>query len=171
MLYAKAGETLAAARYNLEGAFLTTAVNRAYYAAYYAARAALLTIGEAPRTHHGLILRFSLPLVKTGRIGEHAAQTLAYAEELREGADCETAISFDPNAVADLIRDVEAFFEAVDPLLSRAEATPAFFVTAETPSMWPDSPYPGLHRTGSRGDPGPCEGSAARAAVAKHGGE
>lgn len=37
MLYVKAGEALAAARYNLEGGFLTTAVNRAYYAAYYAA--------------------------------------------------------------------------------------------------------------------------------------
>ncbi|WP_457653425.1 HEPN domain-containing protein [Rhodocaloribacter sp.] len=119
MRYVKAGETLAAARYNLEGGFLTTAVNRAYYAAYYAARAALLTIGEAPRTHHGLLLRFNLQFVKTGRIGGHVAQTLAYAEELREGADYETAISFDPNAVADLIRDVEAFVEAVEPLLIR----------------------------------------------------
>ena len=119
MLYVKAGEALAAARYNLEGGFLTTAVNRAYYAAYYAARAALLAVGEAPKTHHGLILRFNLQFVKTGRIGKHVAQTLAYAEELREGADYETAISFDPKAVTDLIHDVKAFVEAVEPLLRR----------------------------------------------------
>ncbi len=50
-LFKKAAEALAAARYTLDGGFLTTAINRAYYAAFYATRAALLTLGEAPKTH------------------------------------------------------------------------------------------------------------------------
>jgi len=50
-LFKKAAEALAAACYTLDGGFLTTAINRAYYASFYATRAALLTLGEAPKTH------------------------------------------------------------------------------------------------------------------------
>jgi len=85
---------------------------------HFAARAALLTVGESPSTHHGLILRFSLQFVRTGPIAVDIAKTLAYAEELREGADYETALSFDPNAVLDLIHDVESFIEAIELLLN-----------------------------------------------------
>ena len=114
----KAGEALAAARYTFDGGFLSTAINRSYYAAFYAARAALLTRGEAPKTHQGVILRFHFHYVKTGQFDKHIAAILSFAEELREGADYDLALNIDPHAVTDLIADVERFVLAVDTLLT-----------------------------------------------------
>ena len=102
-LFEKAREALAAARYTLDGAFLTTSINRAYYAAFYAARAALLSLGEAPKTHQGIILRFHFHFVKSGRIDAGLAAILSLAEELREGADYDVALNVEPQAVSDLI--------------------------------------------------------------------
>ena len=115
-LFHKAAEALAAAHYTLNGGFLTTAINRAYYAAFYAARAALLTLGEVPKTHQGVILRFNLHFVKTGRLDAHVASILSFAEDLREGADYDVALNIEPDAVTDLIADVERFVEAVERL-------------------------------------------------------
>ena len=68
------------------------ACNRAYYAMYDAARAALLASGspvepEIAKTHSGLISAFSLHLVKTGRVPVALGKTLNKAEELRLVAD------------------------------------------------------------------------------------
>ena len=95
-LFEKAGEALAAARYTLDGGFLTTSINRVYYAAFYAARAALLSLGEAPKTHQGIILRFHFHFVKTGQIDARVAAILSLAEELREGADYDVALNVEP---------------------------------------------------------------------------
>lgn len=65
------------------------ACNRAYYAMFDAARAALLISGvmESTRTHSGLISVFSLHLVKTGRVPVELGKSLNKAEELRLMAD------------------------------------------------------------------------------------
>lgn len=68
------------------------ACNRAYYAMFDAARAALLASGapvapEIARTHGGLISAFSLHLVKTGRVAVELGKALNKAEELRLVAD------------------------------------------------------------------------------------
>ena len=65
------------------------ACNRAYYAMFDAARAALLVSGvmESARTHSGLISVFSLHLVKTGRVPVELGKSLNKAEELRLMAD------------------------------------------------------------------------------------
>ena len=44
----RAWEDLRTARHDLEGGFVRAAISRAYYAAFHAARAALLTEGECP---------------------------------------------------------------------------------------------------------------------------
>jgi uncharacterized protein (UPF0332 family) len=68
------------------------ACNRAYYAMFDAARAALLA-SDAPvepeigRTHGGLVSAFSLHLVKTGRVSVEFGKALNKAEELRLVAD------------------------------------------------------------------------------------
>lgn len=121
--YRQAYEALAAARFNLDGDFLKTAVNRAYYAAFYAARAALLSVGESPKTHAGAIQRFNLHFVKTGRVQPDVAHVFPYAEEARKGADYDALTVFDFRAVADLLADVERFVAAVEPLLSDPPAT------------------------------------------------
>lgn len=68
------------------------ACNRAYYAMFDAARAALLSIdttipAEAARSHSGLISVFSLRLVKTGIVPVELGKSLNKAEDLRLIAD------------------------------------------------------------------------------------
>jgi uncharacterized protein (UPF0332 family) len=72
-LLAKANRAAASAKILLEIGDAEGACNRAYYAMYDAARAALLVSGspvgpEIARTHNGLISAFSSHLVKTGRV-------------------------------------------------------------------------------------------------------
>lgn len=68
------------------------ACNRAYYAMFDAARAALLASGapvepDVARTHSGLITAFSLHLVKTGRVPVELGKSLNKVEDLRLIAD------------------------------------------------------------------------------------
>jgi uncharacterized protein (UPF0332 family) len=84
---------------------LNGACNRAYYAMFDAARAALLASTEPIKpelikTHSGLITAFSLHLIKSGRIPLQYGKSLRKADQIRliadyadEEVDTETAVS------------------------------------------------------------------------------
>lgn len=91
-LMVKAMRAVESARLLLDAGDLDGACNRAYYAMFDAARAALLAAGvqagaEVPRTHSGLISAFSLHLVKPGRVSLELGRALNRAEEIRLVAD------------------------------------------------------------------------------------
>ena len=91
-LLAKAIQAAASAKVLLGTGDSDGACNRAYYAMFDAARAALLASGapvepEIAKTHNGLITAFSLHLVKTGRVPVELGKALNRAEELRLVAD------------------------------------------------------------------------------------
>jgi uncharacterized protein (UPF0332 family) len=88
----KALQAAASAKLLLDAGDADGACNRAYYAMFDAARAALIASGasadtEIGRTHGGLISAFSLRLVKTGRVAMELGKALNKAEELRLVAD------------------------------------------------------------------------------------
>lgn len=117
---AKAHEALDTARLNSDNDHQTAAINRAYYAAFYAACAALYGSGEAPRSHKGVRTRFYERYVRSGRLDPATASILSVAEEARRNADYDAFSVFDRNAALDLITDVERFVEAVETLLRRS---------------------------------------------------
>lgn len=91
-LLAKAVQAAKSAKLLLDAGDADGACNRAYYAMFDAARAALLASGasvpaEMAKTHSGLISAFSLHLVKTGRVPIEHGKALNKAEELRLIAD------------------------------------------------------------------------------------
>ena len=91
-LLAKAIQAAASAKVLLDTGDADGACNRAYYAMFDAARAALLASGapvepEIAKTHNGLISAFSLHLVKTGRVPVELGKALNKVEELRLVAD------------------------------------------------------------------------------------
>lgn len=91
-LMAKAVQAAASARILLDIGDADGACNRAYYAMFDAARAALIASGapvapEVARTHNGLITAFSLHLVKAGRVPIELGKALNKVEELRLIAD------------------------------------------------------------------------------------
>lgn len=91
-LMIKADRALASARLLLESGDVEGACNRAYYAMFDAARAALIASSapvepEIARTHSGLITAFSLHLVKPGRVAVEHGRALNKVEDLRLIAD------------------------------------------------------------------------------------
>jgi uncharacterized protein (UPF0332 family) len=91
-LFAKADIALASAKLLLAAQDTGGACNRAYYAMFDAARAALLAAAapaqsESVRTHSGLITAFSLHLVKTGMVHTDLGRLLNRVQELRLVAD------------------------------------------------------------------------------------
>ena len=119
--FLKARRTLQTAVINLDDDDPEAVTNRAYYAAFYAATAALLEVGETPRTHGGTLNRFYFHYVTTERIPKHIGITLGYAFKARQRADYEAFAIFDGMATADLIKDVTTFVDVVESLLIEAD--------------------------------------------------
>jgi len=101
----------------LDAGDLDGACNRAYYAMFDAARAALIASGapilpEAIRTHGGLISAFSLHLVKIGRVAVDLGRTINKAEDLRHLADY-TGKSVDHEQAAWVVRQARVFVQVM----------------------------------------------------------
>lgn len=118
-LMAKAVQALESAKLLLNAGDADGASNRAYYAMFDAARAALLTSGlDVGKTHKGVLSAFSDRLVKNGPIPKEVGRLLKHAETFRYVADYEG----DPVELGDarqLVQQAETFVAAV-----RAEFMP-----------------------------------------------
>lgn len=118
-LMAKAVQALESAKLLLDAGDADGASNRAYYAMFDAARAALLTLGlDVGKTHKGVLSAFSDRLVKNGPIPKEVGRLLKHAETFRYVADYEG----DPVELGDarqLVQQAETFVAAV-----RAEFMP-----------------------------------------------
>ncbi len=91
-LLRKAAIAVQSSKLLLDAGDLDGACNRAYYAMFDAARAALLFEGSTSslasiRTHSGLISAFSLQLVKTGKVSVDLGKAINKVEDLRMVAD------------------------------------------------------------------------------------
>ncbi len=88
----KAIRAVTSAKLLLDAGDVDGACNRAYYAMFDAARAALLWSGASAdsattKTHSGLISTFSLHIIKTGRLPVSLGKALNRAAEIRLIAD------------------------------------------------------------------------------------
>lgn len=113
----KANTALSSARLLLQSGDADGACNRAYYAMFDAARAALMAYQDSDevlslKTHSGLISSFSLQLVKPGLIDMEMGKALNKVEDLRLIADYKgDAITLDAAGWA--VEQAEMFFAAV----------------------------------------------------------
>jgi uncharacterized protein (UPF0332 family) len=116
-LIARARRSAASAKLLFDADDLNGACNRAYYAMFDAARAALLAgdwpvDSEAIKTHSGLIAAFSLHVIKAGLIPAQYGRSLRQVDQIRliadysdEGVDRERGLS--------AIEQANQFIEAV----------------------------------------------------------
>jgi uncharacterized protein (UPF0332 family) len=116
---AQAYETLAEAEQLLGSQALRGAVNRLYYAAFYAARALLATRDVDAARHSGLITLFQQHFVKTGLMPAETGKILARAFEKRQNSDYGDFATIDPADAHDLAKAVRAFVHACDDLLQQ----------------------------------------------------
>ena len=117
LIFAKSVQALASAKILLDSGDADGACNRAYYAMFDAARAALLSCGhEVGKTHKGILNIFSEHLVKSGCLPKEMGRTLKQAETRRYIAD------YDGNPVQigdakQMVEQAETFISAIQPII------------------------------------------------------
>ncbi len=119
-LMAKAVQAATSAKVLLDTGDADGACNRAYYAMFDAARAALLASSvpvepEIAKTHNGLISAFSLHLVKPGRVPVELGKALNKTGELRLIADYK-GDPIDMENAAWAVRQAQTFVQAMQRL-------------------------------------------------------
>ncbi|MHB8454010.1 MAG: HEPN domain-containing protein [Acidiferrobacterales bacterium] len=125
-LMAKSRQAVASAKILLNTGDVDGACNRAYYAMFDSARAALLfscapVESEITRTHSGLISAFSMHLVKTGRVPVELGKALNKVEDLRLVADYK-GDPVEPEKAAWAVQQAEIFVHAMQSTFSPESA-------------------------------------------------
>jgi uncharacterized protein (UPF0332 family) len=112
-LQEKSEQALSDAELLLENDSVEATVNRGYYAVFQIARAALLTKGESPNTHSGVIRRFGYHFVRTGQVPDEVGDTLTTAQSMRGRADYDAPADLDQEDAANLVKDARRFLEVI----------------------------------------------------------
>jgi uncharacterized protein (UPF0332 family) len=89
------------------------AVNRAYYAMFYAVLAVLATKGLGSSKHSGTISLFDREFVKPGDLPKELSRALHMAFEHRQQADYGELIPLDEPAATRVIEEAETFIRKV----------------------------------------------------------
>ena len=89
------------------------AVNRAYYAMFYAVLAVLATKGLGSSKHSGTISLFDREFVKPGELARELSRSLHKAFEHRQRADYGELIQLDEQVVTRVIEEAGAFIQNV----------------------------------------------------------
>jgi len=113
----KAGESLASARREFEAGSYGFAVNRLYYASFYAACAALLDRGHSFSKHSGVRGAFHRELVKTGLIPPEWGKYYDQLFEDRQEGDYIVFVTFEREYVELQLGRCSGFLEAVRPVV------------------------------------------------------
>lgn len=113
-------ESLQAAELTLKQGFYAEAISSAYYAAFHYARAALLTVGQDPSTHQGVMAMFGLHLIKTGKIEGEFHKLLMDAKEAREDSDYDVSVRFPRDEAEQRVDNARRFVERIKVYLSKA---------------------------------------------------
>jgi len=115
----KAAEKLRVAEILLRDGAYDDAVSRAYYAAFHAAQAVLLTEGLTATTHQGLVNLFGLHLVKTGKVEKKFGKILANLKDDREHSDYEVYSTIDQATAEQAVSEAKEFLAAAQQYVQR----------------------------------------------------
>ena len=110
----QATEALEDGRYLLAaGRGARTAVNRAYYAAFYAVLALLQALGKTPRKHRRVLALFDTECVRTGRLPKELSAALHQLFDARQEDDYRRLDPVLPEEATEFIAVAEQFVQAI----------------------------------------------------------
>lgn len=115
----RAIETLEEAQYTANGGYFNTAVNRLYYAAYYAASALMLANGISATSHAGIKTMLSLHFVRTGQLDVEHGRTFLTLFENRQSGDYEDFVYCDLKLFNNLYPKTADFIDAVKVIIPK----------------------------------------------------
>ena len=119
--WTRAQTVLKEAKVLIDQGLLEGATSRAYYAAFHATQAVLLTKELQPKTHQGTLYLFNHHFVKTGLIEPEYSQVLARAAKYREEADYKHNMVFTRKQTEQTIEEIEHFLKRVDSFLNESK--------------------------------------------------
>lgn len=124
----QADESLESAQLLLDHDKFRPAVNRIYYAMFYAILAMLAPTKQQTSRHSWVITLFDRDFVRTGEFEKEFSRWLHEAFDLRQQADYQEMVTVLPEQAKELLEHARLFVAGVktrlNPQLSAAEATP-----------------------------------------------
>jgi uncharacterized protein (UPF0332 family) len=110
----------------LESESYRSAVDRAYYAMFHAARAALHSESvDLPKTHAGVRNLFGQHFLVSGKLSKDLGQWLSQAFRLRQQGDYEVHADVGEGAARDAVVNAEQFLKAVTDYIEKNKAGPS----------------------------------------------
>ncbi len=106
---AKAEQKLRVAEKLFKGGDWEDAVSRAYYAAFHAAQALLLSEDLRADTHKGVVMLFGLHFVKTGKFNRKFAEHLTNLKDDREAGDYDAFTLINEQTAANALHEAQEF--------------------------------------------------------------
>jgi uncharacterized protein (UPF0332 family) len=114
---ARASEVLAEVHVHVEHRFWNTAVNRLYYACYYAVSALLVSKGISATTHSGVRQMFGLHFIKEELIPKDLGKFYSDIFDMRQTGDYEDYLDFTEEDVLDLQEPAQRLIETISVIL------------------------------------------------------
>lgn len=102
---------------HIEHSLWNTAMNRLYYACFYAVTALLISRGIEAQTHAGVRQMLGLHFVRTGKLPIKMSKFYTDLFENRQTGDYEDFIYIDQDIIEELYPDAIAFVEAIEILI------------------------------------------------------
>ena len=115
--FERAEQSIQAARQLASGGYYDFAASRAYYAAFYAAAAVLLSEGLELSKHSAVIASIHQRFVKTGKLNKEQGKTLNWLFELRSVGDYGGTAHVSRSQVEQAVQAAEEFLAAIKSLL------------------------------------------------------
>ncbi len=113
----RARETLSEISLHIENKLWNTAVNRLYYACYYAVIALLVDRKISTTTHAGVRRMFGFHFVKTGIIEKDLGKFYSDIFDMRQTGDYEDYMDFTKEDVLDLLPMAQKLISRIEALL------------------------------------------------------
>ena len=110
----KAKETILEVEHLIKQQFWNTAVNRMYYACFYAVGALLIINGIETSSHSGTRLQFGQIFIKTGLIDRQMSKIYSDLFEKRHKGDYNDFFDYDEETVKRLFPKAKLFIETIE---------------------------------------------------------
>lgn len=115
--YQRANETIKEVPYLKQQGYYNTAINRLYYACYYAAIALLIKHGINPSTHAGVKQMIGMHFVAINRLSRESGRCFSLLFERRHSSDYDDFAYSSEEEIDELLPKAMAFIEAIGSLL------------------------------------------------------
>lgn len=119
----RAYETMKEAEVMIKETFYNAAINRMYYACYYATVALLLKYNIQTQTHNGVKTMLGLHFISKGKLPLKVGKTFTTLFEKRHSGDYDDFVFCDKEMVNELFPQAELFIKSINELLKEQGST------------------------------------------------